>query len=290
MRGRIIALLVVTSPRIAAAGALDRFESAHAPSSPSSSSSREPGRASSSSSAPAAPSLPTSSPSRPGGREIKVDDAYGYVLAPLVFACFAPFFGVAYAPRHRPRLDPYDRTWEPARTEELNATDESRMRHWEVTVSGFTARNEAVFSRTFGVRAFPASWVLAYDWERMFETPGDGSLARLDRHRWHVTSNPLAKLTRSELFPIAGASLMRGNHATWGIDVGLEARIYPVRPFAFAASSVATIFFRGPVLFDSRAEAGLTFDRFEIRAGIRSLWQRGAQGFFGPTATIAIRL
>ena len=76
---------------------------------------------------------------------------------------------------------------------------EHRIRHIELTTSGFIARNEPVFSRTFGLRVFLGQVVAAASWDRMYETPNDGTLSRLDFYRFHLTSNLLGGLSRHEL-------------------------------------------------------------------------------------------
>ncbi len=220
-------------------------------------------------------------------------------MPPEIAVLFVPaLWGAAFTPPHVPTLDPYDglwiakpkRRWDDARP--IPYVRESRVRHVEVTVGGFVARDEHVFSRTLGLRAFLGPMVLSTSWDRMYETPPEpGALARLDFWRFHLSSNLLGGVARSvEIYPHMGAALMKGKRATWAFDAGLEARVYPWRPLAISASSIASVFKHGPALFDTRVEAGVAFERFELRAGIRWLWQHRAQGFAGPVATFVTRL
>jgi len=203
-----------------------------------------------------------------------------------------------FAPPNRATSNPYDGLWldaTPVRyvdgTIGEPVVEERRVRHLELTTSGFVANNTHVFSRTFGMRVFFGQVVGAVAWDRMYETPGDGTLSRLDFWRFHLTSNLLGGSSRSlELYPVMGFALMKGNQLTGAFDAGLDFRLYPVRPFALLMSSVMSVFKYGPTLFDNRFEAGLTFDRVELRAGLRWMYQYRAQGFVGPTASLVVRL
>lgn len=225
-------------------------------------------------------------------------------MPPEVMVVFVPaLWGAVFTPAHRPTLDPYDGLWvaAPKRAPDdpydapprLHApyAREGRLRHAEVSVGGFVARDEHVFSRTLGLRLFLGKVVVSGAWDRMYETPPEpGSLARLDFYRFHLSSNLLGGVARHvELYPHMGAALMKGKRATWAFDAGLEARVYPWRPLAIHASSIASVFKHGPALFDTRVEAGVAFERFELRGGVRWSWQHRAQGFAGPVATFVAR-
>jgi len=178
--------------------------------------------------------------------------------------------------------------------EEGNETHppEARLRHLEATIGGFIAPSEHVFSRTFGLRLFLGKMVVSGSWDRMYENPPEPeALSRLDFYRVHFSSNLLGGWVRSvELYPQMGVALMNGTRSTGAFDGGLEARIYPQRPLALSVSSIASIFSVGPVLFDTRIEAGLVYQRLELRAGLRWLYQYQAQGFIGPIASMVVRL
>ena len=211
-----------------------------------------------------------------------------------------PLWGVVLAPPNHPTVDPYDMkygTWASERSvtsdgeEDWHHVPDAKIRHAEVTVGAFTARDENVFSRTLGLRIFLGKLAVSGSWDRMYETPGDGSLSRLDFYRFHLSSNALGGSARSvEIYPLMGAAVMHGSESTGAFDAGLEARIYPSYPFTIYASSIASVFARGPVLFDTKVEAGVSIDRFELRAGLRWLYQHQAQGFAGPMASMVIRL
>ncbi|MBI2394458.1 MAG: hypothetical protein HYV09_33115 [Deltaproteobacteria bacterium] len=295
-----ILLAILFTPAAAGAGALGGFEDAHKPSSGSSSSSSSGSSSSSSSSSSCCSSSLSSSSSSSSSSTSSASSGGGAELTPdVAFAMFPNLWGAAFAPPHRPTSDPYDGLWLDARkvrdVEDGSMREprlpEHRVRHIELTTSGFSARNEAVFSRTFGLRVFLGQVVASASWDRMYETPEDGAIARLDFYRFHLTSNVLGGSSRSvELYPLMGAALMKGARATGAFDAGLDLRIYPARPLAIVLSSIASVFAHGPALFDSRAEIGVTYDRVELRAGVRSMVQWRAQGFWGPTASIVVRL
>jgi hypothetical protein len=208
-------------------------------------------------------------------------------------------WGAVFAPPNLAAIDPYDGLWidtrptyDPIHNARYAAVvPEHRVRHVEFTTSGFVARNEPIFSRTFGLRIFLGQVVAAASWERMYETPNDGSLARLDFYRFHLTSNLLGGFSRSvEIYPLMGLGLMKGTELHGAFDAGLDVRVYPRRPLVIALSSIASIFREGPVLFDSKVEAGVAYGRVELRGGLRSMYQYRAQSFFGPMASLIVRL
>lgn len=217
----------------------------------------------------------------------------------MLLAFFPNLWGAAFAPPNRPTLDPYAGSWidtRPIRDEDGTShppvVDESRLRHIELTTSGFLARNEAVFAHTMGLRVFLGQVVAIGAWDRLYETPPDaGALARLDLYHLHFTSNLLGGSARTfELLPLMGLGVMHGRETTGAFDLGLDMRLYPARPLTLAMSSVASLFAHGPALFDSRFEAGVSIDRFELRGGLRWLYQYKAQGFVGPVASVVVRL
>lgn len=284
MRRLLAALAILALPTTASAGALDRFEGHRAAPSPSPST-------------PSTPSAPTTA-----SRDVTTWDtrhhprAQAEDVSPLleglgiIFAL--PAYGAILAPHHRPRLDPYDRDFVPERTnEETPKVSEGRLRHVEASIGGFVSTGEPIFARSVGVRAHPGPIVVGYSWDRLYETPEPGALARLDLHRALFSSNLLATSARAELLPIIGASWLDGRTTTFGLDFGLEARLFPIRPTTLVVSSLLTIPTEGsPAFLDSKVEAGVVFERFEFRAGIRSLYRGRNQSFWGPTATLAVRL
>lgn len=209
-------------------------------------------------------------------------------MPPEIFLGFLPaLWGAILTPPHRPALDPYEGPSIP-----LPNRTGIEVRHFEVAVAGFVAESDSIFARTLSLRLFPGPMAITASWDRMYETPPDSrSLARLDLVHLDLSSDLLATWARGvELYPRMGALLLAGKGSTWAFDGGLEARVYPYRPFTVAASSLAGIFAHGPVLFDTQIEAGVSYDRFELRAGIRWLYQHRAQSFAGPTGTLVVRL
>ncbi|MGZ3424112.1 MAG: hypothetical protein ACXVEE_39995 [Polyangiales bacterium] len=261
--------------REAGAGALDNFEDAHKKPPPKSPSPSQP--ASSGSNESSSSSGSSSGSSSSGG-----------TLPPEVFLGFVPaLWGAILVPPHRPALDPYQ-----GPSVELPNRGGIPIRHLEASIGGFVAQSEYVFARSFALRLFPGPTAFTAAWDRMYETPPDpGSLARLDLYRFDVSSDLLATWARGvELYPRMGTLLLSGKRSTWAFDGGLELRAYPYRPLTVAVSSMAGVFAHGPVLFDTQVEAGVSYDRFELRGGIRWLYQHHAQSFAGPIGTVVIRL
>lgn len=267
----------LSGTRPAAAGSLEKFEKPHK--APPSSQPSSSGSSSSSSSS-------SSSTSSPGSGD-------GTLAALFWCTVLLPITGICLNPYHHAVSDPYGPDFPPRAPGQPPEyrLPEQHLRHFEVHVGGFVAKNADVFARTFGLRSHFGPLIVGGTWDRLYETPEPGSLARLDLVRIHATSALTADLTnRLEIYPMAGALLMRGTENTWAFDLGLEARVYPISPLSVRASTFASIFRYGPTLFDTRLELGLSFDRFELHGGLRWLTQAHAQGFAGPTAGLTVRL
>ncbi|MBL8717502.1 MAG: hypothetical protein JNL79_16065 [Myxococcales bacterium] len=277
-----VALVAVLLAGRVDAGSLDKFEKPHKAPAPSSDEDSSKKKSSSSSS-----SYSSTSPSSSSG-----SGSDGTLAALFWCTVIVPILGACAAPYHRPVVDPYSpdpKPWAP--DEPAPRRPELQYRHWEAHVGGFVASNEAVFARTMALRGYAGPMVFSAAWDRMYETPAPGELARLDLVRFGVSSNPVGDATqRVEIYPWMGALLMRGTENHWAFDLGLELRIYPASPLSIRASSFASIFRYGPVLFDTRLELGVSFDRFELHGGLRWLTQAKEQGFAGPTAGLTVRL
>ncbi len=282
VRNVAIALLAVLLAREVHAGALDKFEQPHKPPPAPAPSEPEPEKKKSH----GHHGSPTWNSGSSGSSSEGADGtAYGYVLCTLVL----PVLGACLAPRQRALVDPYQAplpSYGPP-----GPLPEVRLRHYETDIGGFVAKNEGVFARSLAVRAFPGPFAIMASWDRLYETPKPGELARLDLVRFGVSSNTLARLgPQVEFYPWIGALLMQGTVRTWAFDLGGELRVYPISPFSLRASTFASIFRYGPTLFDTKLEVGVSFDRFELHGGLRWLTQANAQGFAGPTAGMTIRL
>jgi hypothetical protein len=222
------------------------------------------------------------------------------LIPPFGFSCFMPPHRQSvdvYDEKHGPivRPPPSEEADRPAVTSEARFTDEDfeRVRWVELGAMGFFAANERwVGSHELAFSAWLGPVRLHSRWERFYErVPDTGELDNLDLFAVHLGSNVVGPLVPGlELYLLAGMLAMYGEVWTPAFDVGLEARIYPTDPLAIAASTMITVFEQGPVLLDMRLEAGITIDRFELRAGPRWLYQGDdVQGFWGPTATFAAR-
>jgi hypothetical protein len=295
-------------------GALDRFEKPHRPSRSS-----DDDDDSSSSSSSRSRRSSSDDRSHDGGWYSSDDDdgvsSSGESLRPsdeglevlafvpcLVVPLFAP---ACLHPVHFPSREPYHRRGlyvepreprsevSPALMSESTFTpeDADRKRWFELEASGFRAFNEEwILTHQLRMHGYFGAVTLRASWEHFYEQLPTGAFDHLDLLRFHTGANLLGPwVEQVELWGLAGALLMKGNEVTPAFDVGAELRIYPREPLAMHSSAIFTIFEHGPVLVDTRWELGVVLGRFEVRAGPRWLYQGEAQGFWGPSASLATR-
>lgn len=207
------------------------------------------------------------------------------------------FSGLCLSEPYRVALEPYGAERAPfvraRRDEETGETSYASqgpdVRHVELSLGGFAAVDDRVLGPSGSARLFLDPAMIRLDWTRLYE-PGAPSLGSLDLFRAHFGSNLVgAHVPGLEIYPQAGVLILHGREATPAFDTGLEARVLPARPFVIRAESFVSIFERGPVLFDTRLEPGVTFSRFEVRGGLRWLYQPDAPSFIGPSAELAVR-
>jgi hypothetical protein len=109
--------------------------------------------------------------------------------------------------------------------------------------------------------------------------------------RGHLGANVLGPyVDLMELYLSAGVLVLHGEAWTPAFDAQLDARIYPIEPLALHAAASVSVFAIGPVLLDAVVDAGVALGPIEIRLGPRWLYQQGAQGFWGPMATLVGRM
>lgn len=300
-------LLALLAPSAARAdkdgGALDRFQSSHSDSSskPDSSGGSPPSPSTSSSSSDLSVSDPTTSGGDPTATP--ASSSSGTVLGGMVLllACFTPPLSFAcLMPSHRVSVTPYARAGLYMEPQEVPWTDDleyreadlERLRHVEVGVTAFRALNEAVLSHELAATAWLQMVLFRFKWEHLYERiETTGAWDHLDIFRWHIGANVLGPFVpRAELYMMVGALVLYGNgEAIPAFDIGGDLRVYPARPLALNLTLMGSAFGEGPALFDTRLEAGIAIGQAEVRAGARFLTQSGAQGFWGPTATLVGR-
>jgi len=291
-----------------AGGALDRFERAHRPPPSSPSQDRDDDRSSSSSSSGDDDDdddwtmTSDSSDDDDSGGTTDGDIRWALVVPcmvpPLAFACFHPSHRLSAKPYHARGLyvEPSGTRAEAAPAITSDATyadvDRRRVRYFELQGSGFRAFNEDwimghELTGTFwaGMLLFRASW------ERLYEQVEDsGETDELDLFTGHLGANVLGPFVDSlEMVWWVGALAMHGEAWTPAFNLGADLRFYPIEPLAAYSSAMLSIFEYGPVLLDTRWQVGVALDRFEVRAGPRWLYQGDAQGFWGPSAALAMR-
>ena len=219
-------------------------------------------------------------------------------LVPAQFGCFHRAHHVSAKPYHRgglyvhPLEDPSEVTPAVFSSQTYTEEDWDRWRWFELEVTGFRAMNEAdILTHDITGRLWLGPVFLRASWERFYERiPETGQFDVLDLFRFHLDANLLGPyLDWIEFYGGIGASILRGQQVTPAFDVDLDMRVYPVDPFTFRAATTFSIYEIGPVLADSRFQLGVAIDRFEVRAGPRWLYQGEAQGFWGPSASMAVR-
>ncbi len=293
-----------------AGGALDRFEQAHRPA-PSPSRDRDDDDDSSSSS----DSNDDSSDPWDGSDDDRdYDGGSGHdgdaadarlalilpcMLPPFVFACFHPSHRLSTKPYH-PRglyVEPSGSRSEafPALTSDVTYADvdRRRVRYFELQGSGFRAFNQSWIMGHELAGTFWAGMVLIHaSWERLYEQVEEtGAHDQLDIFTGHLGSNILGPFVETiELYGWFGALALHGDAWTPAFNAGAELRFYPTEPLTAYSSAMFSIFEVGPVLLDARWQLGVALGRFEVRAGPRWLYQGDAQGFWGPSASLAVRL
>jgi len=175
--------------------------------------------------------------------------------------------------------------------EENAVHDGGAARRGEVTLGGFLGTNEQVYAHDLALRGWLGLFVAQGSWERFYEPRP--SLDTLDMFRVHLGPNILGSKAKSiELYTLLGASALHGSDGAVlpAFDMALEARAYPLRPFAFFASTTLSVFGEGPPLLDARLEGGVSIGRVDVRGGLRALKQEPAQSFFGPVVSVALRM
>ncbi len=170
--------------------------------------------------------------------------------------------------------------------------DWNRGRWFEIEATGFRAQNEAmVFSHDLDLTAWILPVLVHVGWEHFYErVEKTGAFEHLELVSFHIGANVLGPFLPSvELYALSGLSVMKGEFFTPAFEFGGALRIYPFKPLALHVSAMTVLFEHGPLLLDGRAQLGVTFDRYEVRIGPRILVQGEAQGFWGPSAAMAVR-
>jgi hypothetical protein len=163
----------------------------------------------------------------------------------------------------------------------------------ELSLSGFRAFNEPViYTHTLALRAWLGQVVATAGWEHFYERIVEtGEWDHLDLLRGRLGANVLGPYVDfMEAYLSAGVLVMHGEEWTPAFDAELDLRAYPIEPLAIHAAGAVSVFGIGPVLLDATLDAGVALGPIEIRLGPRWLYQQGAQGFWGPMATLAGRM
>jgi hypothetical protein len=294
----------------ASAQALRKFEEPHSPSPPSTSSSSSSNSSSSSSSSfwsggDPSPSSSSSS-SWPSSSHRSGSSDWNFLAAIGTALYEVGHDARPSSPSEQPKtflgIDPYadshwgayTRKWTFNESEGQwerrdNAVD---IRGGELKLNAFMATAHTVYASDVGVRGYLQLFVAQASWERFYEPrPEVGRTDTLDMFRAHVGPNIFGSMLKeAEVYVLAGGAVMKGQNAPVpAFDIGIEARAYPVRPFALYGSGFVSIFGNGPALVDGRFEVGVAVGRFDIRGGIRMLKQEPEQSFFGPIASVTLR-
>jgi hypothetical protein len=170
--------------------------------------------------------------------------------------------------------------------------DYTDIRGGELKLNAFMATAHTVYAGNLGVRGYLQHFVAQGSWERFVEPrPEVGRTDSLDMFRAHVGPNLFGTMMKDvEVYALVGGMVMKGQNApVAAVDLGIEARAYPLRPFALYSSGFVSVFMQGPPLIDGRFEAGVSLGRFDLRGGVRFLKQEPEQSFFGPIVSVTMR-
>lgn len=212
----------------------------------------------------------------------------------------APPTDVREAPKYWPALVPYRlgessayvQTWQ---RDELNdgfLRTGKRARRAEVAALGFAAANERVYAHDVRLAGYLGMMFIQARYERFYEPLPTGGFDTLGIGQAKFGPNLLGSYAKSvELYPIFGAAAIFGEGKPIpAFTGGLETRIYPVRPLVFQSSAELYAFKDGPAMVDFRLESGVSIGMFDFRAGVRVMHQQPEQSFWGPVASITMRL
>jgi hypothetical protein len=173
---------------------------------------------------------------------------------------------------------------------EFSDADMKHRRYARLELDGFGAFNESqVYSHTVDLTVWPSVFLLHAGWEHFYEVLPT-AIDHLDVFRAHVGANVLGPwVSFAELYALVGASVLHGETWTPAFDVGGDLRLYPHSPLMVGMTALASVYEIGPVLLDASTRLGVSIDRFEVAVGPRWLYQGVAQGFWGPSAMVAVR-
>ncbi len=173
----------------------------------------------------------------------------------------------------------------------MYTVDAEKQRRAEFRMGGFAAGKGGIWGSEVDVRGWLYPAFVEGRWSTLFENHERKDIDTLHVGRARVGTN--IRLGQAGEFTTAAGvtALVGGKDPVVGFNAAVGVRVYPMKPFVFAAEAEMTLFdFDGNMLYEWRAEPGVSFGAFEIRAGVRHIVQPGVVSLLGPSLTLSARL
>lgn len=181
-------------------------------------------------------------------------------------------------------IEPYDPS-----SSSIYAERSRIVRHAELAFGGFLGADGPVFAHDLHLRGYLGFFTGHAEWARLYE-PSSRALPSLDLLRFQLGGNVLAgQVDRAELHVLVGALILHGAEWTPAFDSRLETRIYPIKPLVITASVDAAFFEKGAPLWQSDLMAGASVSRFDLRGGVRWIYQSSTLSLPGPAIDMAVK-
>jgi len=135
-------------------------------------------------------------------------------------------------------------------------------------VSGLSNTDGRVYAHDLTLRRWFNIFVLEIGWEHFYEPRRDiDAVDTLDLFSLSLRRKRPGRIEGRlpRALPLVGALLLNGvGDVIPAFDVGLEVRAYPLRPLTFYHSTTVSVFAHGPLLIDTRLEAGFSFRQIDF--------------------------
>ncbi len=150
--------------------------------------------------------------------------------------------------------------------------------------------NKALYTFDLTGSAFIGPVTVRGSWTRLYEN-GSFDVDQLDIVRGQIGGNVLSGWGgRAELHLLGGVAGLRGPSWTPALDVEIDGRLYPLRPFSIRASIGSSFFEHGDPLWRAQVAPGVTIGRVDFGVSVSWLHQTGVFDATSPGAWLAMRL
>ena len=172
----------------------------------------------------------------------------------------------------------------------MYSVNPDNKRSAEFRMGGFFAANKAgIWGSDVDVRGWIYPMFVEARWSTLFENLERDDINTLHIGRLRLGTN-IHLGQAGEFATSIGATMLVGSGVTPGFNAAANLRIYPYQPFAFAAEGEISVFPNGSPIIEWRAEPGVSFGAFEVRAGVRHIYQPNSISFIGPSLTLSARI